>query len=189
MTDLRTTGLPDLTGRRTLIAGVGNIFLSDDAFGVEVIARLARSPRRQGGTKIDIVDFGIRGVHLAYQLLEGYDVLVLVDAAPHGREPGTVSLVEVDPRSVGSSAAEVAGGEAALVDAHSLEPGAILRMLGSLGGAVGAVLVVACEPQCLEEGIGLSPPVAAAVDPAVELLERLIESGSARPSEAKEVSR
>lgn len=165
-----------------LVAGVGNIFLSDDAFGVEVIRALGDGPAPAG---VKIVDFGIRGVHLAYELLDGYDVLVLVDAAPRGETPGTVSLVEVEQAAIADASAEVAGGERPMVDAHGLEPGAILQMLGSLGGQVETVLVVACEPQSVEEGLGLSPAVAAAVPEAVQLVRKVMSERAT----ASEVSR
>jgi hydrogenase maturation protease len=168
---------------RTLVAGVGNIFLSDDGFGVEVASRLAGRPLPDG---VELVDFGIRGVHLAYQLLDGYDVLVIVDAAPHGQPPGTVSLLEVDQGQVTSSAAAVTEGASPLVDAHGLEPGAILSMLGSLGGSVGEVLVVACEPASVDEGLGLTPVVQAAVPRAVTLVEHVIRSPRATRATAEE---
>lgn len=168
---------------RMLIAGVGNIFLSDDAFGVEVCAAMAGTELPPG---VELVDFGIRGVHLAYQLLDGYDVLVLIDAAPRGHPPGTVSLLEVDQSQVRDTAAAVAEGQAPLVDAHGLEPGAILAMLGGLGGRVGRVLVVACEPETVAEGLGLSRAVLAAVPRAVGLVEKVMHSDY---ESAKEVSR
>lgn len=149
---------------KTLVAGVGNIFLSDDAFGCEVVRRTAGRPVPDG---VQISDFGIRGVHLAYQLLDGYDLLVLVDAAPRGREPGTVSLLEVELDKIEKT-------DGPLVDAHGMEPVSILSMLTSLGGSVRRVLVVACEPESTEEGIGLSAVVEAAIDPAVELIEQVI---------------
>ena len=152
-----------MTGRM-LVAGIGNIFLGDDGFGVEVVRRLAGTPRPPG---VEVVDVGIRGVHLAYQLLDGYDVLVLVDAAPRGHAPGTVTLVEVDEAALGDPASPV-------VDAHGLDPGAVLRMLGSLGGCVGTVYLVACEPESLAEGIGLSAAVEAGVGPAAGLVEELM---------------
>jgi hydrogenase maturation protease len=149
---------------RTLVAGVGNIFLGDDAFGCEVVRRMADRPVPDG---VQISDFGIRGVHLAYQLLDGYDLLVLVDAAPRGREPGTVSLLEVELDKIEKT-------DGPLVDAHGMEPVSILSMLASLDGSVQRVLVVACEPESTAEGIGLSAVVAAAVDPAVEIVQQVI---------------
>ena len=168
---------------RVLVAGVGNIFLTDDGFGSEVVRRMAGEQLPAG---VEMVDFGIRGVHLAYQLLDGYDVLVVVDAAPRGHEPGTVSLLEVDPADVADSARAVSDGEAPLVDAHGLEPAAILSMLGSLGGTVTRVVVVACEPASVEEGIGLTEPVQAAVPRAIEMVRELMWSGLVP---AEEVSR
>ena len=156
---------------RILVAGVGNIFLSDDGFGTEVVRAMAGRALPEG---VEVVDFGIRGVHLAYQLLDGYDLLVVIDAAPRGSAPGTVSLLEVDQAQVPSAAAAVTGGEAALVDAHGLEPGAILAMLGSLGGQVRRVLVVACEPVTVERAWGSAHAVAAAVPSAIELLEQVL---------------
>jgi hydrogenase maturation protease len=153
--------------KRVLVAGVGNIFLSDDAFGCEVVRQMAGRPVPDG---VEIADFGVRGVHLAYQLLDGYDLLVLIDAAPRERAPGTVSLLEVQLDQI-----EAADGESApLVDAHGMEPGSILAMLASLGGQVARVLVVACEPESVDEGIGLSAVVQAAVPHAVEVVEQVI---------------
>jgi hydrogenase maturation protease len=173
---------------RTLVAGVGNIFLTDDGFGVEVASRMAGRELPEG---VELVDYGIRGVHLAYQLLDGYDLLVLVDAAPHGQSPGTVSLLEVDQGRVAESADAVAQGESPLVDAHGLEPGAILSMLGSLGGQVPTVLVVACEPESVEEGLGLRPVVEAAVPQAIALVEQVVSdrTGGHRLTAAEEVAK
>jgi len=149
-----------------LVAGIGNIFLSDDGFGSEVLAHFRGRSVPPG---VEICDYGIRGVHLAYRLLDGVDTLVFVDAAPHGAAPGTVSLLEVDPAEIPAG-----DGEAPPVDAHGMEPVAVLRLLGSLGGAVRRVLVVACEPKVVEEGMGLSPEVEAAVPAAVTLIEELL---------------
>jgi hydrogenase maturation protease len=147
-----------------LVAGVGNIFLGDDAFGCEVVRRMAGRPVPDG---VQISDFGIRGVHLAYQLLDGYDLLVLVDAAPRGGEPGTVSLLEVELDKIEKP-------DGPLVDAHGMEPVSILSMLAALGGRVRRVLVVACEPGSTAEGLGLSAAVEAALDPAVDLVEQIV---------------
>jgi len=152
---------------RVLVAGIGNIFLGDDGFGVEVAGRLGSRPAPAG---VRVEDFGIRGVHLAYELLDGYDALVLVDAVPLGDEPGTLAVIEPDPAEPPEAGDDVAP----VVDAHSMSPGVVLGMLAGLGGTVGRILVVGCQPATLDEGIGLSPPVAAAVDPAVELCERLV---------------
>jgi hydrogenase maturation protease len=157
-----------VTGR-TLVAGTGNVFLRDDAFGVEVARLLADRPRPPD---VEVADFGIRGVHLVYELLNGCDLFVLIDASPRGHAPGTVTVLEVDP------ADHPASGEAALVDAiidaHSLSPDAIFSMLASMGGHPGRCLVVACEPADVSAGMGLSDPVKAALPHAVRAVEEIL---------------
>jgi hydrogenase maturation protease len=148
---------------RVLVAGVGNIFLGDDGFGVEVARRLA-SEELPGWARV--ADFGIRGVHLAYELLDGYDTAILVDAAPRGEAPGTVYVIEPERHADRDP-------EAPLVDAHGMEPRAVLDLLDVLGGEA-RVLVVGCEPAEVTERIGLSPPVARAVDDAVEVVRELL---------------
>ena len=155
---------------KVLVAGVGNVFLSDDGFGVEVVKRL----RERGGLPagVEVVDTGIRGMHLAYQLLDGYDALVIIDATQRGGAPGTVYTLEHDLDAPST-------GEAAL-DGHGMDPAAVLDLLAGLAGSmgierpVGRVLVVGCEPAVLAEGIGLSPPVAAAVAPAARVVHTLV---------------
>ena len=143
------------------VVGVGNIFLGDDAFGVEVARRLM-SERLPPQARV--ADFGIRSLHLAYELLDGgYDLTVLIDAVSRGNAPGTVYLIE--PRF--DEAAPAA-------DAHTMNPDAVLAALRALGGVPGRVLLVGCEPASMEEGMGLSPQVAAAVDEAVELIHGLL---------------
>lgn len=148
--------------RRILVAGIGNIFLADDGFGCEVVRRLTAEPLPVGA---QLVDYGIRGMHLAFDLLNGYDALVIVDAAPRGGSPGDLSVLEVGPDDLGT-------GE---LDAHGMEPTAVLGSLGSLGGQLPRTLVVCCEPADIEERIGLSAVVAAAVAPAVSLVRELLE--------------
>jgi hydrogenase maturation protease len=143
----------------TLIAGVGNIFMSDDAFGVEVARRLADRPLPDGVT---VRDFGIRGIHLAYELLEGWDRLILVDALPRGDAPGTLFVVEPD---------EVAPGGPP--DAHSMHPLAVFSHLAAIGGTRPPTLIVGCEPASVEDGMELSEPVRRAVEEAVEIVIRL----------------
>jgi hydrogenase maturation protease len=154
-----------MTRPSVLVAGIGNIFLGDDGFGVEVASRWLGTRAPVEGVKV--ADFGIRGVHLAYELLDGYDTLILIDVVSRGEAPGTVYVIEHEPDG------EPADGP--VVDAHSLDPAAVLVMLAGLGGSVGRVLVVGCEPATLEEGIGLSPPVAAAVDHGVAMVDELLE--------------
>jgi hydrogenase maturation protease len=156
------------SAQRVLVAGIGNTFLSDDGFGVEVIARLRN---RELPEHVELVDTGIRGMHLAYQLLDGYDVLVLVDAVSRGSDPGTLYVLEHDLDAPHASA----------FDPHGMDPAAVLAQLDGLAAAmgleqrpVGRVLVVGCEPASLEEGMGLSAAVAAAVGPAVDTVTTLV---------------
>jgi hydrogenase maturation protease len=157
------TGAQPLAGR-TLVAGVGNVFQRDDAFGVEVIKLLADRPRPAG---VEIADFGIRGVHLVYELLNGCDLFVLVDAAQRGCEPGTVTVLEVGP---GDAATHTA-----VMDAHGLAPDEIFAMLTSMGSRPGRSLVVACEPADVSAGMGLSDQVRAALPQAVRAVEEILE--------------
>jgi hydrogenase maturation protease len=151
--------------RKVLVAGVGNIFLSDDGFGVEVARRLSSAALPEG---VKVVDFGIRGIHLAYELLDGYDTAILVDAAPRGGKPGTVYVIE-------PSVAPADDQTAALLNAHGMQPDAVLGLLEVLGGRVEHVFVVGCEPSTVEEGIGLSEPVERAVDDAVRIVSELVD--------------
>lgn len=147
---------------RVLVAGIGNIFLGDDGFGVEVARRLAEIDLPP---EVSVRDFGIRGLHLAYEILDGgYDLTIVVDAAPRGGKPGTVYLIEPEP---GTSSQ-------ATTDAHAMTLEAVLATLRALGGDPGRVLVVGCEPASIEEGIGLSEPIGAAVEEAVKLVRELI---------------
>jgi hydrogenase maturation protease len=160
-----------MTGRRTLVAGIGNVFLGDDAFGVEVAQRLLLRDRPGGlPDGVLVKDFGIRGIHLAYELLDGYDALVLADAVPMGEPPGTLAVIEPQFRVMDGEDAQGAGDiETPAVDAHTMSPDVVLATLARLGGSVGHVLIVACQPADLSEGMGLSPAVAAAVDAAADL--------------------
>lgn len=160
---------------RTLVAGVGNVFLQDDAFGVEVVRLLAREPLPPG---VQARDFGIRGVHLVYELLDGCDLFVLVDAAARGEEPGTVTVLEVEVPEPGSVPRTV-------MDAHSLAPDDIFALLASLGGRPGRSLVVACEPADVSPGMGLTDPVREAVPHAVRAVrEILARSADTHPAGA-----
>ena len=125
---------------RVLVAGIGNVFLSDDAFGVEVATQLSARPQAAG---VRVVDFGIRGVHLAYELLDGWDALVLVDALDHGDAPGTLTVLEPEPVLPPGAGDDVAP----VVDANGMGPGVVLGMLAGLGGSVERVLVVGCQPR------------------------------------------
>lgn len=160
---------------RLLIACVGNIFLGDDGFGVEVAGRLAEADLPGW---VQVTDYGIGGLHLAYDLADGYDTAILVDAASRGGAPGTVYVIEPEPgQPPGERASGEPPGGGALFDAHGMQPDAVLGMLGMLGmlgTGPGRLLVVGCEPASLEHGIGLSAPVAAAVDEAVRIVTGLV---------------
>lgn len=152
-----------------LIAGIGNIFLGDDAFGVEVVQRLA-SHKFPG--RVKAVDFGIRGFDLAYALLDGADVTILVDACPRGGNPGSLYVIEPDLNELNAP-----GAAQSSVDAHSMNPLNVIRMAKSMGGELKQILLVGCEPATLgpEEGqMGLSEPVAAVVEEAARLVESLV---------------
>ena len=147
---------------RILVAGIGNIFLGDDGFGPEVL-------RHVGGTAADpgvhITDYGIRGLHLAYDLLEDWDALVLIDAVPDRGSPGTVHVFQNDHETLSATAG---------FDAHSMDPGAVFATLRSLGGVAPPTVVIGCEVADVSDGIGLSEPVAAAVPEAVRAVESVL---------------
>lgn len=145
-----------------LVAGIGNLFCGDDGFGPEVVRRLAASGALPEGVRA--VDYGIRGMHLAYDLLEGYDALVIVDALPGDGPPGSVSVLEVGEADLGA-------GE---FDPHGMAPVAVLASLSSLGGALPRTYVVGCRPADIGERIGLSEKVEAAVPEAMETVLALL---------------
>jgi hydrogenase maturation protease len=150
---------------RILVAGVGNIFLGDDAFGVEVVQRLLRRPLPDG---VHVVDFGIRGLDLTYALLDDFAGVVIIDAMPRGGAPGTLYVLEPDAGTYNETAP--------LLDAHAMDPIKVLRAAAAMGGHVGQLLVVGCEPSPGDPDEfqdGLSDPVRAAVERAVELVETL----------------
>nr|WP_223243705.1 hydrogenase maturation protease [Streptomyces sp. CBMA156] len=154
-----------------MVAGVGNVFLGDDGFGVETVRRLSVHPLPPG---VEVVDVGVRGVDLAYRLLDGHHTAVLVDATCRGGAPGTVYLIE--------PAAERPP-EVPVLDGHRMGPDAVLALLATLAAGTGGepparVLVVGCEPASLEEGIGLSEPVAAAVEEAVRVVLRVVDEAA-----------
>ena len=155
---------------RILVAGIGNIFQNDDGFGSEVARLLLSGPPPPDGVKI--VDYGIRGVHLAYELLDGYDAAILVDATAQGGDPGTIYVIEPDVDAIES---ETGLAEAGIVDAHGMDPASVLALLRSLGGRIGRLLVVGCEPADVDDGIGLSDPVAGALEEACRVVRDLID--------------
>lgn len=153
---------------KILVAGVGNIFLGDDGFGVEVVRRLLN---REMPAEARVVDFGIRGLDLAYALQDGYETTILIDAFPHGQAPGTVSVVVPDED-------QIAAAPNNFVEPHSMHPLNVLRMARGMNGTLNRVLLVGCEPGYLggdEGSMGLSEPVDAAVEEAVNVTDRLIK--------------
>lgn len=157
-----------------LVAGLGNIFQGDDAFGVEVIQRLAARPWPAG---VKIVDFGIRGLDLTYALTDGYRAAILIDAARRGLEPGAVSIVEPDAPLSDALHPGVLAPEDLMISGHDLDPAKVLKVVAMMGGGCERIVLVACEPLDLggQEGrMGLSEPVARAIDPAVKAVEDLI---------------
>ena len=154
---------------RLLVAGIGNIFLGDDAFGVEVVRRLAA---REFPSNVTVKDFGIRGYDLAYALLDGYDTTILVDACPRGAAAGTLYVIEPELSEPGDAEQRQEA-----VEAHNMNPLHVLRLATSIGGPLKRVLLVGCEPATLgpEEGqMGLSAIVEAVVDDAVKLVESIV---------------
>ncbi|MEO7142955.1 MAG: hydrogenase maturation protease [Bryobacteraceae bacterium] len=149
-----------------LVAGIGNIFLGDDAFGVEVVRRLAARPIPEG---VHVQDFGIRGFDLAFAL-DSANTIILVDAASRGDAPGTLYTIEPDLDNLDSTPDRL--------DAHAMDPVQVLRLAKQMNVVPGRILVVGCEPATLgpeNEGVmGLSPPVEEAVGRAVELIESMI---------------
>jgi hydrogenase maturation protease len=162
-------------GERILVAGVGNIFLSDDGFGSEVANELLR---RRLPDDVRVVDYGIRGIHLAFDLSEAVETLILLDTVPEAAGgPGSLVVLEVDPSEFGG----------APFDAHALDPGAVFRSLAALTDDLPRTLVVGCQPHSTRDGIGLSPAVSAAVpvaaDKVVELARQLLDRHEAHEGE------
>jgi hydrogenase maturation protease len=151
-----------------LIACIGNIFLGDDGFGCEVARHLSQL---SWPDNVTVVDFGIRGLDLAYALLDGNDLTIFVDAAPRGQQPGTLYTIEPALEEIENIQT------GAMVDAHAMDPMKVLSMVKSMGGKFKKILLVGCEPATFgpEEGqLGLSEPVAAAVPEAVKVVEALV---------------
>jgi hydrogenase maturation protease len=149
--------------RRILVAGIGNVFRTDDGFGSEVARRLAGLPWLDG---VRVVDYGIRGLHLAYDLLDGWEVLVLVDAVPDRGAVGAVAVLAIGEDDVGPGAA---------LDAHGMDPATVLAALDRLGGRLPPhTFLVGCQVSETGDGMGLSPDVEAAVGEAVRAVCALV---------------
>jgi hydrogenase maturation protease len=158
-----------MSRKRVLIAGVGNVFLGDDGFGVAVVKRLAG---RELPGDVEVKDFGIRGMDLVYALQDDYEVVIFVDATPRGEEPGTVYLLEPEIEEDGE----------VVLDTHGMDPVKVLKFARALGAKPTRTLVVGCEPQVVISGedyeemlMDLSEPVRAAVEKAAKLIGSLVE--------------
>jgi hydrogenase maturation protease len=154
---------------KLLVAGVGNIFYGDDGFGPEVARALAADPIEG----VTIADFGIRTLHLAYELLAGYDRAFLIDAVPRGGLPGTLYVLEPEIRDTGAAP-----------DAHRMDLESVFALVRTIGGDPPPITIVGCEPSQAQEEIELTKPVREAVRPAVELIRRLVTQALAGGGEA-----
>ncbi|TMD59475.1 MAG: hydrogenase maturation protease [Chloroflexi bacterium] len=173
---MSNTSSSERTPKRILIACIGNIFLGDDGFGVEVAQRLMNRQYPEG---VQVPDFGIRGMDLAYTLLDDYDTLVLVDTVSRGGTPGTLYLIEPDLAGIDPEKGAEASREA--LDAHSMDPVKVLAFARTLGARPIRTLLIGCEPAIFSESedyaemqMGLSEPVQAAIDEAVKMIDSLI---------------
>ncbi len=156
--------------QRILIAGVGNIFLGDDAFGVEVARLLASREFPKG---VQVVDFGIRAFDLAYALLDPWDVVILVDAVPRGDAPGTLYTIEPDLNTIAT-----AKNDDVPLDGHSMDPVKVVQLAQAMGSITARLLVVGCEPADCggDEGrMGLTEPVQNSIAAAADMVEELVE--------------
>ena len=154
--------------KRILVAGIGNAWLSDDGFGGEVVRRLERRELPEGAV---VLDFGTGGLDLAYEVMRGYDALVLVDVSRQGGEPGTLYVMEASEEEV-----EAGIEDGQVINPHAMDPQTVLRFVKTVGAWPGKVVVVACEPTSVEQmGMGLSEEVARAVDGAADLVARTID--------------
>jgi hydrogenase maturation protease len=159
---------------RILVAGIGNIFLGDDGFGSEVMRHVGVD---SFGADVHAVDYGIRGMHLAYDLLEGWRALVLVDALPDRGAPGTLHVFEADHETLSPTAG---------LEAHSMDPAAVFATLRALGGTPPQTIVIGCEVENIDEGMGLSAPVTAAVPLAVAAVNEVLADLATRTTASAE---
>jgi hydrogenase maturation protease len=159
---------------KILVAGVGNIFFGDDGFGSEVVRVLVADPIPD----VKIEDYGIRGLHLAYEVVAGYDRVFFIDAVPRGQPPGTLYVIE--PKTSGASAT---------ADAHGMDLETVFAFVRTLGGELPPLTLVGCEPWSADPEIGLTEPVRNAVQPAANLIRRLVAEAQAASSCGKKEER
>ena len=169
-----------VAAKRILVAGIGNVFLGDDGFGVEVAKRLAESELPEG---VEVADFGIRGMDLVYALQDGYDAVIFVDVVPRGEKPGTVYLIEPEIEEDGE----------VVLDTHGMDPVRVMKLARTLGAPPARVLVVGCEPEVVVSGedyddmvMELSEPVRAAVEEAARMVESLAREMAGKTSAHRE---
>ncbi|APR80682.1 Hydrogenase maturation protease [Minicystis rosea] len=160
---------------RVLVACLGNVFFRDDGFGVEVARRLAAGPLPPG---VAVVDYGIRGLHLAFALLDPHALVIVVDAVTRGGAPGSLYVIEPD---------EVDDRSAARAEAHGMSFPVVLAMVAAMGGTPPRMLLVGCEPASVDEGMGLSELVEPAVDEAVAIVRDLLTKSAAPCAPREEV--
>jgi hydrogenase maturation protease len=154
--------------KQILIAGIGNAWLRDDGFGGEVARLLADRELPEG---VQVMDFGSGGLDLAYEVMRGYDALILIDVSRQGSAPGTLYVMEPSEDDVDSN---IEDGQ--LLDPHGMDPQTVLRFVKYVGGWPGRVLVVACEPEVVEDvGFGLSDSVQGAVGRAVDVVLETVQ--------------
>jgi hydrogenase maturation protease len=160
--------MPETRPKQILVAGIGNAWMRDDGFGGAVAERLSKL---ELPSEAAVFDFGTGGLDLAYEVMRGYDALILVDVSRQGGEPGTLYLMEPDEEEV-----EAGIEDGQVLNPHGMDPQTVLRFVKTLGAWPGRVVVVACEPAVVEEmGIGLSEPVTAAIDAAVDVVLKTVE--------------
>lgn len=153
--------------KRVIIAGVGNMFMKDDGFGGAVIKKMMGKEFPEG---VEVKDFGTGGLKLAYDLMKGYDGLILLDASSRGEKPGTLYVIEPNENDIDADL------EHAPIDPHGADPVTVLRFVKSIGSWPAKVLIVACEPETIDEfEIGLSDSVNASVDKAIEMVDEIIK--------------
>lgn len=171
---MQPTPSPSVKKKRVMIAGVGNMFMKDDGFGGAVIKTMLHKEFPEG---VEVKDFGTGGLKLAYDLMKGYDGLILLDASQRGEKPGTLYIIEPNEKEISPDLQQ--GGP---IDPHGADPVTVLRFVKSVGSWPGKVFIVACEPENVEDyAIGLSAPVSASIDKAVEMVEGLINEIYSEP--------
>jgi hydrogenase maturation protease len=155
--------------KQILVAGVGNAWLQDDAFGGTCARRLEERGVPSGVT---VMDFGTGGLDLAYEIMRGYDALILLDASRQGGEPGTLYVIEPSMDDLAGSSIE----DGDVINPHGMDPQTVLRFVGAIGGFSGRVVVIGCEPGQVDEvGLGLTPAVDDVVERALTLVTETID--------------